>query len=117
MKPYLADTSLFVAFLNPRDEYHEPAVEYIRQESNPLMTTSWILVELGNFVCKSRTRRRFVPFVSSATPVAAATSMPCGRSRDRKSPCVDVQSKTRIERGENGADIGRPGVRRLGTSA
>jgi predicted nucleic acid-binding protein len=63
MKSYFADTSLFVAFLNPRDEYHEPAVEYIRDESNSLTTTSWVLVELGNFVAKSRTRRRFVPFV------------------------------------------------------
>jgi predicted nucleic acid-binding protein len=63
MKSYFADTSLFVAFLNPRDEYHEPAAEYIRDESNYLTTTSWVLVELGNFVSKSRTRRRYVPFV------------------------------------------------------
>jgi predicted nucleic acid-binding protein len=63
MKSYFAETSLFVAFLNPRDEYHESAVEYIRDESNFLVTTVWVLVELGNFVCNSRTRRRFAPFV------------------------------------------------------
>jgi predicted nucleic acid-binding protein len=63
MKSYFADTSLFVAFLNPRDQYHESAVECIGNESNYLVTTIWVLVELGNFLCKSRTRRRFVPFV------------------------------------------------------
>jgi predicted nucleic acid-binding protein len=63
MKSYFADTSLFVAFLNGRDEYHELAVDYISQESNLLVTTDWVLVELGNYVSKSRTRRRFVPFV------------------------------------------------------
>ncbi len=63
MNTYFADTSLFVAFLNRRDEFHDLAVRYIGDESNNLVTTSWILVELGNFVCKSRTRRRFAPFV------------------------------------------------------
>jgi predicted nucleic acid-binding protein len=63
MTSYFADTSLFVAFLNPRDEFHDLAVEYIRLESNFLLTTGWVLVELGNFVSKSRARRRFVPFV------------------------------------------------------
>ncbi len=63
MTPYFADTSLFVAFLNARDEYHALAVEYVSQESNLLVTSDLVLVELGNFVSQSRTRRRFVPFV------------------------------------------------------
>src|SRR5947207_11128290 len=46
-----------------RDEFHDAAVEYVSQESNLLITTDWVLVELGNFLSKSRTRRRFVPFV------------------------------------------------------
>jgi predicted nucleic acid-binding protein len=40
MRSYFADTSLFVAFLNPRDEYHELAVEFIGDESNFLVTTT-----------------------------------------------------------------------------
>lgn len=63
MTSYFADTSLFAAYLNSRDDFHEVAVQYVRDESSFLVTTSWVLVELGNFVCKSRTRRRFVPFV------------------------------------------------------
>ncbi len=46
MTPYFADTSLFVAFLNPRDEFHELAVEYIRQElTRSRCARSPILVE------------------------------------------------------------------------
>ncbi len=63
MNSYFADTSLFVAFLNPRDEHHELAVAFIRDELNFLVTSTWVLVELGNFFSKSRTRRRFFPFV------------------------------------------------------
>jgi predicted nucleic acid-binding protein len=63
MKSYFADTSLFVAFLNPRDEFHDVAVSHIADESRRLVTTDWILVELGNFVSKRRARRLFVPFV------------------------------------------------------
>lgn len=39
MKSYFADTSLFVAFLNARDEFHAAAVEYVTEESNLLITT------------------------------------------------------------------------------
>ena len=63
MTSYFADTSLFVAFLNPRDEYHDMAVAYLSDESHRLVTTNSVLIELGNFVSKTRARRRFVPFV------------------------------------------------------
>jgi predicted nucleic acid-binding protein len=63
MKSIFADTSLFVAFLNQRDEFHENAVEFLSNISVPLVTTIWVLVELGNFLAKGRGRRRFMPFV------------------------------------------------------
>lgn len=63
MTSYFADTSLFVAFLNARDEYHDLAVDYVRDEANLLVTTTWVLVELGNFVSRWLARRRYVPFV------------------------------------------------------
>jgi hypothetical protein len=63
MTSLFADTSFFVAFLNPRDEYHDLAVGYMSHKSDSLVTTAWVLVELGNFLSKSRTRRRFAPFV------------------------------------------------------
>src|SRR2546428_6383350 len=63
MKTLFADTSLFLAFLNARDEFHELSVAYVTEPSCPLITTVWVLVELGNYLAKSRNRRRFASFV------------------------------------------------------
>jgi uncharacterized protein len=63
MTEYYADTSLFVAFLNPRDEFHNLAVDFIQDESHLLVTSPWVIVELGNFLSKWSARRRFVSFV------------------------------------------------------
>lgn len=63
MKTYFADTSFFVAFLSARDEFHDAAVAYLSSPSNRLVTTDWVVVELGNFVSKWPARRRLVPFV------------------------------------------------------
>jgi predicted nucleic acid-binding protein len=87
MKSYFADTSLFVAFLNPRDEHHEPALLFVGQESAQLVTTDWVLVELGNFLCKSRTRRRFVPFVRDLRADALVEIIPAA---DRIQQALDL---------------------------
>ena len=58
-----ADTSFFVAFLSPTDTFHDVAVQRMADPSQRLVTTSWILVELGNFLCDSPQRPMFVPFV------------------------------------------------------
>lgn len=52
-----------MSFLNPRDEFHQTAVEFIQQERRRLVTTHWVIVELGNFVAKWRVRHRFASFV------------------------------------------------------
>ncbi len=63
MSALFADTSAFVAFLNKRDEYHDAAMEYLTRHDDAIVTTAWVLVELGNFLAKGRGRRRFTPFV------------------------------------------------------
>jgi uncharacterized protein len=63
MNPVFADTSYFVAFLNQRDEFHRAAVDWWKKSLNTLVTTTWVLVELGNYLAKSRSRRRYGVFV------------------------------------------------------
>jgi predicted nucleic acid-binding protein len=43
-----ADTALFVAVLAERDAHHALAQQYIREFEGRILTTQWILVELGN---------------------------------------------------------------------
>lgn len=58
-----ADTSFFVAFLNPNDVHHELATEYMETFDEWILTTQWVLAELGNYLCRASTRELFGPFV------------------------------------------------------
>ncbi len=55
----LADTSFFVAFLNARDEHHRLAVEWMTESPTPMVTTEWVLAELGNYLGQGPNRRLF----------------------------------------------------------
>jgi predicted nucleic acid-binding protein len=63
MSALFADTSFFVAFLNPRDGAHQAAFGYMASSPQPLLTTTWVLAELGNFLARGPNRRLFAPFV------------------------------------------------------
>jgi predicted nucleic acid-binding protein len=63
MSQLFADTSFFVAFLNPHDDSHDLARKYMADFDGAVVTTVWVIAELGNFLCKRRNRKLFVPFV------------------------------------------------------
>jgi uncharacterized protein len=63
MTIFFADTSFFVAFLNPGDVHHDAAAEYIESFEGTILTTQWVLAELGNYLCKEHTRKLFAAFV------------------------------------------------------
>jgi predicted nucleic acid-binding protein len=48
MRICFADTSFFVAFLNARDTEHAAAVDQMENFEGRIVTTDWVLVELGN---------------------------------------------------------------------
>lgn len=58
-----ADTSFFVAYLSARDEAHDLALEYMTHASDPIVTSEWVLAELGNFLAEGPNRRLFGPLV------------------------------------------------------
>ena len=59
MTTLLADTSFFVAYLNPREDCHAQAVEWMTASSDRIVTTEWVLAELGNFLAEGPNRRLF----------------------------------------------------------
>jgi predicted nucleic acid-binding protein len=69
MSALLADTSFFVAYLNPRDEHHALAVQWMMMSRDRIITTEWILAELGNFLAKGSSRRLFGPLVRALNGV------------------------------------------------
>jgi len=63
MTDSFAVTSFFVAFLSVRDIDHETAVDLMENFEGRIVTTAWVLVELGNFLAKSSIRNLFAAFV------------------------------------------------------
>lgn len=61
--PTFADTSFFVAYLSPRDEWHDVAHRQMRSFVGPILTTDWVLVELGNWFSRID-RRLFADFAN-----------------------------------------------------
>jgi len=57
MNALLADTSFFVAYVNARDEHHALAMEWMTASSQQIVTTEWVLAELGNFLAQGQNRR------------------------------------------------------------
>ena len=43
-----ADTSYFLALLNPKDSLHEAARDFLKNETYALVTSDWVLVEVGD---------------------------------------------------------------------
>lgn len=58
MSTLFADAFFFVALLNPRDRAHSLANTYIEPDLElPLLTTTWVLVEVGDAMSTSTTNR------------------------------------------------------------
>jgi len=55
-----ADAVYFIAVLNPRDANHERAVEWNRTSRSSIITTSWVLVEVGDAMASPLHRPYFL---------------------------------------------------------
>lgn len=65
MKGVFADTSFFVAAIGRRDAYHGRAVEFMREYDGQVVTTDFVLVELGNYLFQIRDRPFFEPVLQN----------------------------------------------------
>jgi hypothetical protein len=59
-----ADTAYFIALLSPADEWHEAAVRASRGLRQRLVTSVWILVEVGDGLADTANRAWFPEFVA-----------------------------------------------------
>ncbi len=60
MNALFADTSYYFASLNPNDADHDIAVELSRRYRGSVVTTEYVVAELGNFMSRGRYRAIFV---------------------------------------------------------
>ena len=79
MKSVFADTSFYLALWNPADRMHAKASEWVRSSFDRIVVSEFVLLELGNFLCRSRSRERFPSLVrhlhrDAQTRIIPATS-------------------------------------------
>jgi len=60
MSLVFADTSFYIAFANPKDRWHEMAAAIAYRWRGTIVTTEYILVELGNHLCDPSDRSVFL---------------------------------------------------------
>jgi len=63
MTGWFADTFFFLAFLDERDDAHGEALALARRMPADLVTTVWVLTEVGDGLADSAYRDRFGGFV------------------------------------------------------
>jgi len=59
MNEVFADTSFYVALSSRRDAWHAVASHYANQFSGRIVTTEFVILELGNTFTSGRARRHF----------------------------------------------------------
>lgn len=60
MRKIFADTSYFLAIINPSDRDYRIAHQITAGHPGQLVTTAWILVELGSALCRADLRPLFL---------------------------------------------------------
>ncbi|NLF08841.1 MAG: type II toxin-antitoxin system VapC family toxin [Pirellulaceae bacterium] len=60
MKTVFADTSYYLALVNPRDQYHSAACRWTADFAGTSLTTSWVIVELANAMSSTDNRPFFL---------------------------------------------------------
>ena len=60
-----ADTSYLLALLNPDDEFHTAATAWSGKLEEIVVTTMWVLTELGDALHRGRNRATFVRFLDT----------------------------------------------------
>ena len=59
MNAVFADTSFYVALFSSSDVHHEKAVRFSAEIHRPVVVTAFVLLELANALCDSRSRHIF----------------------------------------------------------
>lgn len=60
MKTVFADTFYYLALVNANDNRHQEALDYTAAYQGFILTTSWVLVELGDALARLTTRPAFL---------------------------------------------------------
>jgi hypothetical protein len=76
VNPVFADTFYFLALLHKGDAAHSKALALAEKITNPVVTTTWVLTEVGDALSAPHLRSRFVQLVEALRADPACTIVP-----------------------------------------
>jgi len=76
MKTVFADTSFYIAFVNPCDSVHKAATDFVRHFRGSSLTTEYVLVEVGNWLARSGDRTVFLDLLRDLRADPNTTILP-----------------------------------------
>ena len=76
MMPVFADTSYFLAFLGEKDQRHERAIAWTQALRAPVVTTEYVVIEVGNSLTKGGDRAVFMEFYRTLRQAAKLEVIP-----------------------------------------
>ena len=80
MSDLFADSAFYIAAVNPRDGLHGMATAFLETLEGRLVTTDFVLLEVGNWLSKSRDRAVFVELVQRLRADANSTIVEANRA-------------------------------------
>lgn len=84
MKQLFADTSFYVALVNARDVHHDRALDFLRAPSGKVITTDYVIVEVGNFLRRPPDRPYFLSLLKDLAEDENTTVIEASRNlKDR----------------------------------
>jgi uncharacterized protein len=86
MKLVFADSYYYIALLNPADAGHSAAVAFMHSYHHRIITTHWVIVEVGDALSRSPTLRRtfsaFIKHLSRSPNTTIIASLDAGNLLD-----------------------------------
>ncbi len=79
MRRVFADTSYYGALLNPMDALHGRALSWSQEHADPVVLTDFIVLELGNALCRAGSRGRLVEFIRFLRTDPGTTVIPLSK--------------------------------------
>jgi predicted nucleic acid-binding protein len=78
MKEIFADSFYFLSLLNPRDQAHKKATDASRSIVGKLVTTEYVLIEVGDALSRPAYRERFLDLLAALRLDSNTEIVPAG---------------------------------------
>jgi uncharacterized protein len=79
MSAVFADSFYFLALANPRDKSHARCLAYSQTSDRPVVTTTWVLMEVGDALCRGTDRAIFSLLLADLARDTASTVLPASQ--------------------------------------